>query len=527
MVRLHVKIRFEHHQQQDHVGDDDEPQTCLVDVSKGLNHILEQQLTSQLLGLGGSTSSSSSAAAAAPGNNSIVVQHLSLCLYKGGHYIGTSKINDASELQQDDVVVAKCIRTTTTTTTTTGEEDEGKTTRKKTTTAAAAATATGNNDKGNKEKKKKKKAMAATTTKTSTARTAASSTTNARTVDSTTARTTTKPTTTATTSTNGSGGRSVSPHRGRGRPRKYPKYKIGTKIYKYFGFDYDEDNGSGENDDSGGGDFDVEEGGWYQGEIVSFVGTKYVIVYEDGDSETISFDDTQIDLIVKNHVTYEANKRIISDAAAVTAATTSTNKPTKNKGRRSLSSSNCINDTGTTTTTTAAAAATNKTTKKRKMSSSSSSGGNDNNNSNKKSKQTRKAEAAPLTDEQRNELRGREVDMDQFLSFLSENGISYSNNYLTSTVKSLIEGRGISYIGWTKPFFPSSSIVDLGTNFRQIYREAINHEKLYGEDSTKGALFKRPLGKLEKFQFYMYEKIRNMNAMEVEKVPSHFDGFDV
>ena len=257
-----------------------------------------------------------------------------------------------------------------------------------------------------------------------------------------------------------------------------------------------------------------------------------MIVYEDGDSETISFDDTLIDLIVKNRLTYEANNRIIgNDTAGTTTTTTTTtttannnNKLTKKKGRKSVTSNNCIDDSGTRTTVTTA---TNNATKKRKKASLSSGGGNDNHDGSKRSKQSRKTLFAPLTDEQRGLLRGREVDMDQFQSFLSSNGMSMTNNYLTSTVKSLIEGRGISYKGWAKPFFPSSSVVDLSSNFQQILMEAQQHERLYGEDSTMGNLFKRPLEKLEKFQFYMYEKIRNMQAMEVEKVPSHFDGFDV
>ena len=440
MVRLLVKISKRN--DDENIGNE-EAQTCVVDVSNGLDHVMKQ--LSSHFGFDhrdndASSLATSSSSFSRGGHGHTVIQSLGLCIYKSGHYIGTSKITDASDLQQDDVVVAKCIVT--------GEH---------------------------REKDNGEMTTSATTT--------------------TTTNTIVMPDFKGRISNKRSRSRSI----GHGRPLKknYSKYEVGTMIYKYFG----SDSGGEEGDD----DDDDGVSGWYLGEIVSIEDGLYCIEYEDGDSETIPLDDTEMDLIVENHKTYLENKRIMVDARSTTTAITKSKRRSKllprnrknggNGDSRNRSGKNRIDNNG--------------------------------DNGNKRKKRFNFFNTAPLTDAQRSTLRGREIDLNQFLSFLSDNGIGCSNWYLTSTVTSLIQGRGIYYHQWAETFYPSSSAtIDLGTDFRELLQEVENHAKPYGKDITKGTLYRAPLLRMESYQYHVYKEAMKNNRMEadevveVEEVPS-------
>lgn len=116
---------------------------------------------------------------------------------------------------------------------------------------------------------------------------------------------------------------------------------------------------------------------------------------------------------------------------------------------------------------------------------------------------------APLTEEQRNQLRQDVEWMDELEDYLKhKEQLSHQNlRSVMRQVEKLVSGEGITYSQWDEGvFFAKGSPVQLSDNFDDLYEQAVLFEDEHGRDRGNGWLLRHPIKKLQNFQRYRLDE---------------------
>ena len=119
----------------------------------------------------------------------------------------------------------------------------------------------------------------------------------------------------------------------------------------------------------------------------------------------------------------------------------------------------------------------------------------------------------PLSDEQRNELMGIPIDLNDMYDFLTvgQQLGKGSVDHFVRQVSKMIEGVGITCIEWDDDvmFRPNPSLLkDLSVDVNKLRKKAEKHESKYGNAKKGGTLILNPLAKLQQYQrYYYYNKL--------------------
>ena len=319
------------------------------------------------------------------------------------------------------------------------------------------------------------------------------------------------------------GGVSKNKARHRNKNKSGPKHRVGTRVLKYF-----------------------DDHGWYDGEIVEIdeYHERYRILYSDGDMESYLWGDKDMDKIVWQ-ATPTCRPSSPTSVAPSPNGSNVSDSSKKRKRKKPLVSTEYhvgtkvrkdFGDYGVCEGTIVSINVNEKTyhvlysdgdeqdftfhdpelrnivmsAKQRKTS----------NSSNEKAKtldppkkgrkaRTIKKVGPLLTPEQRLRLRGHKIDIDDFEMFLvnvQNRAKPYVQKVLKS-VKPLVLGEGISCLHWAKPFH-CEPVDDFSDDINGLYDGAATHVDIYGDDNSKGWVWKVPLRRLEEYQEYYY----NMNV---------------
>ena len=125
----------------------------------------------------------------------------------------------------------------------------------------------------------------------------------------------------------------------------------------------------------------------------------------------------------------------------------------------------------------------------------------------------------PLSDEQRSELQGIGIDLEDFGDFLYyELGLTHENaRSVYHPVVRLRSGEGVTYPDWPKGIvFHPYVVDDMGEDFIELLEEAKRDEELFGEDENKNRKLLIPLERLIQYQKHYYYQKFPQNAMNVE-----------
>ena len=207
--------------------------------------------------------------------------------------------------------------------------------------------------------------------------------------------------------------------------------------------------------------------GWWDGEIteIDLENRFYKIVYEDDDAEEHYFDRPEIDEIVEN---FKKNKK-------ERCKSKKTNKQKKRKG------TNAGTNTG-----------------------------------DKQNKRPRINQQKSLTFEQREQLRGKKLDMEEFRRYLTEEEKIKNVGNIVSKVEKLYRGEGYKYKFWPMGvIFHRSPINNMGDDFVGLMKEADDHEEAYGH--VQDGSLKNSIQKLENYQKYCWNTLEQQRRQQQEQ----------
>ena len=209
------------------------------------------------------------------------------------------------------------------------------------------------------------------------------------------------------------------------------------------------------------------EHGWFDGEIteVDLENRLYRIVYDDGDCEDHYFDKPEIDEIVEN---FKKSKKERC-------------KPKKTYKQKKRKSTNAGNNKG-----------------------------------DKQSKRQRINQQPSLTFEQREQLRGKKLDMEEFTRYLTEEKKLKNVGNIVRKVEKLLRGEGYKYKFWPMGVvFHRDPITNMDEDFSGLMKEADDHEEAYGH--VQDGSLKASIQKLEDYQKYCWNTLEQQQQQQQQQ----------